>query len=108
MADTLLTTMLDWCLAHPRDISGWSFSLYLLDHGYSQQSRVEAIERVLRFALDVGWEGESLWTFVAQTVHQFGLENLAVHILSPVHEKKDSSIAVAGGGSWRTWLTKPN
>ncbi|PWY93795.1 hypothetical protein BO94DRAFT_532737 [Aspergillus sclerotioniger CBS 115572] len=61
---SVIHLVLDWCLAHPSDISGWMFTLYLLETVHDEQTRTDSIARVLRFAVDVGWEGESLWTFV--------------------------------------------
>ncbi|KAJ5438492.1 Protein prenyltransferase [Penicillium daleae] len=75
-ANKLVDPVLDWCLANPRDISGWSFGIYLLSHVPERQLQVDAVGRVLRFARDVGWEGESLWTFVDQAVRQFDLESV--------------------------------
>ncbi|KAJ5896452.1 Protein prenyltransferase [Penicillium subrubescens] len=76
LAATLVNPVLDWCLANPRDISGWVFGIYLLSHVPDRQLQVDAVGRVLRFARDVGWEGESLWTFIDQTVRQFDLESV--------------------------------
>ncbi|KAJ5176393.1 uncharacterized protein N7482_002270 [Penicillium canariense] len=76
LARVLLDPVLDWCLARPRDISGWTFEIYLLGHVSEQSARSETVGRVLRFARDIGWEGESLWTFIDQAVRQFGLESV--------------------------------
>lgn len=76
LAKTLVNPVLDWCLANPRDISGWAFGMYLLSHAPDRQLRGDAVSRVLRFARDVGWEGESLWTFIDLTVRQFDLEDV--------------------------------
>lgn len=76
LTQPLVAPMLNWCLAHPKDISGWIFGKYLLDNVPNPQTRVDAITRVLRFAREVGWEGESLWTFIDQTVRHYGLENV--------------------------------
>lgn len=76
LATTLVNPVLDWCLANPRDISGWVFGMYLLSHVSDRQPQVDAVGRVLRFARDVGWEGESLWTFIDQAVRQFDLESV--------------------------------
>lgn len=76
LAKALVHPVLDWCLANPRDISGWAFGIYLLNHVADRQLRADAVGRVLRFARNVGWEGESLWTFVDQAVRQFDLESL--------------------------------
>ncbi|KAF3388748.1 hypothetical protein F1880_003428 [Penicillium rolfsii] len=76
LATTLVNPVLDWCLSHPRDISGWAFGIYLLSHVSDWQLQVDAVGRVLRFARDVGWEGESLWTFTDQAVRQFDLERV--------------------------------
>ncbi|KAJ5179698.1 hypothetical protein N7492_002908 [Penicillium capsulatum] len=81
LAQALVDPVLDWCLANPRDISGWIFEQYLLTHIPERQTRAHAIERVVRFARDVGWEGESLWTFVDQSARQFQLENVLDDIL---------------------------
>lgn len=76
LARTLLNPALDWCLANPKDISGWIFGKYLLDNVPGGQFRADAIARVLRFARDVGWEGESLWTFIDLTAREYGLEGV--------------------------------
>lgn len=81
LALTLLHPALDWCLANPKDISGWVFGKYLLDNAPELQLRADAIARVLRFARDVGWEGESLWTFIDLTARQYGLEDVIDEIL---------------------------
>ncbi|CAK38522.1 hypothetical protein CBS115989_584 [Aspergillus niger] len=64
LAALIIPEVLDWCLAHPSDISGWMFTLRLLDSVRDEETRTDCIDRVLRFALNVGWEGESIWTFV--------------------------------------------
>lgn len=81
IAAGLIDPMLNWCLSNPRDISGWMFAKYLLDKS-ADLDRADAVRRVLRFALDVGWEGESLWTFVDQAVRQFDLESVINEALS--------------------------
>lgn len=78
---TLVDPVLNWCLANPKDISGWMFAKYLLDNVREVQIRTGAIARVLRFARDVGWEGESLWTFIDQAARQYGLEYVVDDIL---------------------------
>lgn len=81
LARALLKPVLDWCLANPKDISGWVFGKYLLDNVPDVQLRADAISRVLRFARDVGWEGESLWTFIDLTARQYTLEGIIDDIL---------------------------
>ncbi|CAG8064603.1 unnamed protein product [Penicillium olsonii] len=94
--------IVDWCLANPRDISGWSFAVYVLGSS-TQQSQVQALEKVARFALGVGWEGESLWTFIAQSAQRFGLEASLERMLIP--EKTDTiHEAIPDGSRWSTWL----
>lgn len=73
LARSVLNLMLDWCLAHPRDISGWMFALWLLEAIPDQGVRTDSINSVVRFALDVGWQDESLWTFVDLGARSFGL-----------------------------------
>lgn len=81
LANSLLEYVLNWCFAHPRDISGWMFGKYLLDQISDQQTRSQATTRALVFARDIGWEGESLWTFIDQTTRDFGLESVIDEIL---------------------------
>ncbi|KAJ5745493.1 hypothetical protein N7520_010675 [Penicillium odoratum] len=81
LARPLLDPVLDWCLAHPRDISAWTFGKYLLGCIPEQQIRTDAVGRVVCFARDIGWEGESLWTFVDQSIRQFDLESVLDEIL---------------------------
>jgi hypothetical protein len=73
LARALLNEMHAWCLAHPRDISGWAFLAFLLeavDDGLIQKT---VVEKTVKFALDIVWEGEALWTFVDMSMTRFGL-----------------------------------
>lgn len=81
LARPLLNPVLDWCLVHPRDISAWVFGKYLLGLVPEKQVRTEAVVRVVCFARDIGWEGESLWTFVDQSIRQFDLDSVLDEIL---------------------------
>ncbi|KAH8428843.1 uncharacterized protein LDX57_006520 [Aspergillus melleus] len=73
LAEPIVKTMLDWCQAHPTDISGWMFTLYVLQAIEDRGAQEGAVSRVFRFAVDIGWEGESLWTFVDLSVKYFGI-----------------------------------
>ncbi|CEJ60741.1 hypothetical protein PMG11_09304 [Penicillium brasilianum] len=89
LARKQVNPVLDWCLANPRDISGWAFGMYLLGHVPDRQLRGDAVGRVLRFARDVGWEGESLWTFIDLTVRQFDLEDVMDDVFIHDQERQD-------------------
>lgn len=102
LAETLVHPVLDWCLAHPRDISGWIFGKYLLSHVSDQQAREYAVGRVLRFARDVGWEGESLWTFVDQALREFDLESVIDDIVG-----LDKEPTLPGGSKEQSSQTRP-
>lgn len=99
LSTALLDQTISWCLAHPRDISSWVFAYYLvgaIPNRRDVQTRI--INQVVRFALDIGWTGESLWTFVDMTVQRVGvvdgdLENLAGNVHLPET-------------SWKTWLAR--
>ncbi len=57
--------MLDWCLGHPTDISGWSFLLYLLKKlpdGTALQTSI--FEKAWDFRCRLSWDGEALWWFL--------------------------------------------
>ncbi|CAI7644112.1 unnamed protein product [Penicillium bialowiezense] len=97
----MLDRVVDWCLAHPRDISGWSFAVYVLDSS-TQQYQLSALEKVAGFALGVGWEGESLWTFIAQAASQFNLGDSLLGMLVPRGKETDN--VPVNAGSWSMWL----
>ncbi|KAJ5081466.1 Protein prenyltransferase [Penicillium alfredii] len=106
LARVMVGPVFDWCLSNPRDISGWAFGLYLLIHVPGQQIRVDTVDRVLRFARDVGWEGESLWTFVDQAVQQFQLDHVAEYLLQCPETSLAGIPAATQKMPWLTWLTR--
>ena len=95
-ARAMLDPVLDWCLAHPRDISGWMFAVYVLAHIPERSVTGDALARVLRFARDVGWKGESLWTFVDQAVCQFDLDDVLESIFPCTSDTGDHVSGVGG------------
>jgi hypothetical protein len=111
-AMSMVDPVIDWCLANPRDISGWSFGIYVLSNVSGPQCRVHTISRVVEFALNVGWEGESLWTFVDHASGQFGLERVVVDTMAKHCDletrSSDSPTAQEGrhNKSWQTWLAR--
>jgi hypothetical protein len=110
LACILVTPVLDWCLANPRDISGWAFEKYLLEYVPNKQVRRDTVGRALRFARDVGWEGESLWTFVDQAVRHFDLETVVDDVLSQGGEIPVAKLPAGQSGSpkwpWKTRLAR--
>ncbi|KAJ5757908.1 uncharacterized protein N7511_006602 [Penicillium nucicola] len=96
----------EWCLANPRDISGWSFGIYELSCVSDHAVQAHALEKVLTFALSVGWEGESLWTFVHQAVKQFDLGSVAddMGLHCPPGIASNSPPSSLHKQSWQTWL----
>ncbi|OJK02557.1 hypothetical protein ASPACDRAFT_58858 [Aspergillus aculeatus ATCC 16872] len=64
LAESMIQKALQWCIAHPADISGWAFTEFLLERIPQYEIRSDAVRQVIQFALDIGWEGESLWIFV--------------------------------------------
>lgn len=103
---SLLDNTVSWCLAHPRDISGWMFVLYLLEQALPDRDRrdvqTRVINMVVRFALDIGWVGESLWTFVDLAVRSTGVD-----VQLPVGgEGNDDKITALSGRSWKSWLAR--
>lgn len=102
----LLDKTVSWCQANPRDISGWMFALYLLENVPEPDCRsvqVRIVNTVVRFALDIGWVGESLWTFVDMAVRRFGVNGVQVFL--QVSEDDNSDVdAGLPVRSWKTWL----
>ncbi|OQD85332.1 hypothetical protein PENANT_c010G08369 [Penicillium antarcticum] len=104
----ILDRTIEWCLANPRDISGWSFGIYQLSQVTDPAVRTLTLEKVLMFALGVGWEGESLWTFVHQIVKQFNLGSVADDMglrCIPEDASNDSASSLQKK-SWQTWLDR--
>ncbi|EAU34659.1 conserved hypothetical protein [Aspergillus terreus NIH2624] len=94
---------LTWCLAHTTDISGWMFLLYLLGTVPDPTLRTDTVRKVVCFARDVGWEGESLWTFVDLAVCAFDLFLPVKNELCPAHNASSEDAAKPGTG-WKGWL----
>ncbi|KAL8847745.1 MAG: hypothetical protein Q9221_007233 [Calogaya cf. arnoldii] len=55
-----------WCLMHPRDISGWAFLVFLLERNtMHQEAKAREIFRKTRdFVEKFGWKGESVEWFL--------------------------------------------
>ncbi|KAL3480029.1 hypothetical protein BJX99DRAFT_46104 [Aspergillus californicus] len=116
LGKSIITSTLDWCLAHPADISGFMFLLYLLNSVPDTTLRLDIVGKVASFALDIGWIGEGIWTFVDLAVRQFSLIDLLGKsrvypwdiLLDPVfvdtlqHSDKKPRLAM----SWRIWLDR--
>jgi hypothetical protein len=60
----VLDRLLVWCKAHPSDTSGWSFLAYWMEHNPDAPANVKVVHTVLKFAIDLQWKGEALWTFL--------------------------------------------
>lgn len=65
----------DWCFQHPRDISGWTFLAFLLEHhalsqGVSEENeigkgmRTRVAAETEEWARKFAWEGESVEWFL--------------------------------------------
>ncbi|KAL4870671.1 hypothetical protein BDV12DRAFT_184294 [Aspergillus spectabilis] len=114
LARSIIPSTLDWCLAHPTDISGLMFLLYLLDAVPDTALRLGTVSKVARFAVDVGWKGESIWVFVDLTVRKFGLLNSpedsqiypwnilgnSLCLVRPQHDEGKAN------PPWKTWLDR--
>lgn len=111
LAMSVVTSVLEWCLAHPRDISGWMFVLLLLEVVHDQSVRIDAIRRTVRFALDVGWEGESLWTFVDMAARSFGVVRSVQDMIrsqpDATSDPSMSKIPLEGTEKpWKVWVAR--
>ena len=102
LAGSVIKQTHDWCLAHPRDISGWMFLMYALEAAVEDEVQRSAVDRTVRFAVDVGWDGESLWIFVDLASSKLGIE---LDILTALHESGARADVVAGQGKrWERWV----
>ncbi|KAL4929568.1 uncharacterized protein BDV17DRAFT_57913 [Aspergillus undulatus] len=111
LARSVVGSMTYWCTSHPADISGLMYLLYLLDAVPDTELRLETASRVVSFALKIGWEGESLWTFIDLAICKFSLfgslEDVSAY---PWGVFRDPLSLVGrdgeGGMSWRKWLDR--
>ena len=72
-----------WCLAHPGDISGWSFLLWLMARSWNRWNRKLCQHIVVRTATwaaspGIRWKGESLWWFLQATCKMPSDENMCL------------------------------
>ncbi|OJJ44796.1 hypothetical protein ASPZODRAFT_134933 [Penicilliopsis zonata CBS 506.65] len=104
LARCIIYRTVEWCMAHPRDISGWMFALYLLQATPDKDFRSSVLHRVVSFAVQVGWDGESLWIFVDQTARAFGLVNDLYITLPSLHG--ETSDLTGADQTWRLWLAR--
>jgi hypothetical protein len=112
LGQSIIRPTLDWCLAHPADISGLIFLLYLLDGVPDTALRLDTVGKVAQFALDIGWEGESIWTFVELATRKFNL--LEPLDQSPPYpwavfratSSEEMQVDIKARISWRTWLER--
>jgi hypothetical protein len=66
---SLLSQIMAWCKKHPRDISGWSFIMFLMQQReYDETEHVNTIKDVLAFAEALQWQKEALWHFLRTDV----------------------------------------
>ena len=83
-------TVHKWCLAHPRDISGWGFLAFWLDHSSRgnesememvNQTMVDAvIQRTEAFVRDLDWRGKSVeWFLSSMKLHGKGIGSKGEH-----------------------------
>jgi len=64
----------DWCLAHPTDISGWSFLVCLLQMmRHKPKCQREIFKSVWEFTSKFSWEGEAVWWFLRAVLTMEGI-----------------------------------
>ena len=56
--------MQEWCLAHPRDIAGWTFLAWLLKRVGDRDLQARVWRAVDKFKRDMRWDGESVRWFI--------------------------------------------
>ncbi|PLN74434.1 hypothetical protein BDW42DRAFT_182169 [Aspergillus taichungensis] len=105
LAQSILEPTLTWCLLHPADISGWGFVLYQLEAVPDQTIREDTVEKALRYAIGIRWEGESLYTFVDLAVRAFAAMDRASKVLgmSPTDADTFGSRLNHGPARWKAW-----
>jgi len=57
--------VLEWCMHHPSDTSGWSFLYFLFFCTKQENYKMrEMIWEILKFAIHTKWEKEGIWYFL--------------------------------------------
>ncbi|OJD11775.1 hypothetical protein AJ78_07520 [Emergomyces pasteurianus Ep9510] len=86
LAGMVLEMVHTWCLAysHRRDISAWSFLLWLLEVVWDADRdgdnedvnglRKKVVDKTARFGMEVSWDGEGLWIFVDLAMRKFRID----------------------------------
>lgn len=93
-----------WCLAHPRDISAWMFLMYALELTVDDEVQQAIVDRTVRFAVDVGWDGESLWIFVDLATAKLGIELDLLAVLNESGRARYDGDVSAQGKRWEKWI----
>ncbi|KAL4921121.1 hypothetical protein BDW62DRAFT_140116 [Aspergillus aurantiobrunneus] len=108
LGNSIIGSTLDWCLAHPADISGLMFLLYLLDAVPDTALRLDTVSKVAWFALDIRWEGESIWTFVDLAIRKFNLLGSLTDSSPYPWAALCDPVLLEGksGRPWKAWLDK--
>ena len=63
-----LAAVHQWCLMHPRDISGWAFLVFWLRSAFNEATRLQEAQKVIgkteEFVNKFDWQGESVEWFL--------------------------------------------
>jgi hypothetical protein len=107
---------LDWCLAHPADISSWMFLLYLLGTISHRETLLAIINKAVKFGVHVRWEGESLWTFIHLATTRFDVvETVRCQLCGREEATQTRLVAMdtlahtakrESKESWKTWMAR--
>ncbi|RHZ48545.1 uncharacterized protein CDV56_102863 [Aspergillus thermomutatus] len=116
LASSITEKSLDWCLAHPADISGWVFLLYLLESISHRETLLAIVNKAVEFGVHVRWEGESLWTFVHLATTTFDVVETVRGQLCGREETTQTRLVTMdmlaqtakseSKESWKTWMAR--
>ena len=107
----------DWCCKHPSDISGWSCLLHLVPKVEPPSDRQALVRSVLKYAIDLRSEHESLWVFIRTILAHDALQDWRaglVSMLQKYHKELESdgepsalSVLISRSFDWITTHGKP-
>ncbi|PGH08267.1 hypothetical protein AJ79_06053 [Helicocarpus griseus UAMH5409] len=126
LAKSVVETVHTWCLTYSRrrDISAWSFLLWLLEamgDGDDNEDASElckiVIDKTAHLGEELSWEGEGLWIFVDLAASRFGVdvEWLMKHALEkdktaqqPTIGDDDANVDVTALSHkrWKLWVNR--
>lgn len=100
LAGACVGQVAEWCRVHPGDISGWSFLAYMLPSVDSTAERTRIVDQALEYAVNINWQGESLWWFVRTVLAEGTVGDERDALMRKIGQNQDAEGAAARALKW--------